>query len=134
MRATDILTSIAASIEASHPNNPQAVEDSPLIARVAGVFVERENSKRADLLVKGLDLLVSLQNQFDGVNKPDNNFTNTDGNLLLLTSQKRKQEIETAKKKLDKVNEALGQALNAAQFGALEKLVKSGGKDEKDSE
>lgn len=127
---TGILATIAAGIDAQNG----AVDNglSPLQNRVVSVFVEREVSRRADLLVKGFDLLTAQQKAHDQVNKPDTNFVSQDGSPLQLTSAKRTQEIAAAKKKLDRISEALGNALNAAQFDALDKLVKSGGKSEGD--
>lgn len=127
---TGVLATITAGIDAQNTGPEDGL--SPLQNRVVDVFVEREVSRRADLLVKGFDLLVSIQKTFDQVNKPDTNFTGQDGTPLQLMSAKRSQEIAAAKKKLDRVNDMLGQALNSAQFDGLDKLVKSGGKSEGD--
>lgn len=129
MRAQDILIATATGIAAASAL-PEGAQENELTNRVIRVFVDREVSKRADLLVKGVELVDKLQKEYDQINKPDQNFINADGSALLLTSQKRKQEIDSAKKKLDKTNEAVGQALNAANFEGLSKVLASGGKPE----
>lgn len=101
--------------------------------QVVQVFADREIKSRADRLVQGFDLLAKLTDTLKGVDKPDQKFfTDTGPNTspTLSYSEKRRGEIAKAKKTVDKATQAINAALTKADFGALDKLLKSGGKDE----
>lgn len=121
-----IAASIAAKISTS-----QSTGD--IANRVVDVFAEREIARRVKLLTDGFDKLTTVSKAYDDINKPDikqfadpNPSTPATG----VYSEKRRGEIAKAKKAVDKLTEAITQALTSANYDALEKVVKGGGKDE----
>jgi len=118
-----ILTRVQNGIDA-------AQAEGPLVDRVVDVFVEREVGRRADLLVKGFDKLVTLTKAHDDINKPDGAKAFSAPNTTPLPqtySEKRLSEISKARKAVEKLTTAVNTALTKADFAGLEKALKGGG-------
>lgn len=116
----------------------QTLSDGTLSNVVVDVFVKRENDRRVDLLVKAIDALAALNATFTGINKPDDvkfSSAENDAKPVEQYSPKRKQEIASAKKKIDELSSAISAALTSAAFDALDKALKKiGNKDAPASE
>lgn len=91
--------------------------------KVATVFAEREITRRVSIVVAGVEKLTAVTKSFDSINRPDAPFTTPEGAAVVFTSAKRTQEINAAKKKVEKVTAALTEALTAAKFESLEKVL-----------
>lgn len=106
---------------------------SPLAEAVAGVFADRENKRRVDLLVTGFEMLMAAEKDLKSINKPDVGMVTEEGtNRVAFFSDKRIGEVNKVKQKIDKLIQALNNAMEQANFDPLEKLVKN--KDGKQEE
>lgn len=129
---SDVQTSLPATervLSAVTAQIDEAQKNAKIEAAVVDVFASREIKRRTDLLVQGFDALSKLTTSYDQVNKPDTKFTDSEGKQVELTSAKRTQEQQAAKKKVDKLVTALTGALEKADFAALEKALKGGDKN-----
>lgn len=100
--------------------------DGSIQNAVVFTFVNRENTRRVDLLVKGFDELAKLAKNFDDINKPDQRMFSNDSPVSF-TSEKRRKEQEAALKKLNKLSAAIDNAFLNADYAGLEKALKGGG-------
>ena len=102
--------------------------DGTLVSRVVSVFVDRELDRRTKLLTQGLEKIEQATSLLKSVDKPDDTrFTITNGVQARYDtySQKRLQEIEKARKTLNKLEEVLVRAITHQEFDAFEKELKN---------
>lgn len=126
--STELQTRIDSTIKTAQDSG--AVTD-----RVVEAFSERELKRRTDLIVQGMDLLVSVAKAFTEINKTDQEyFTATEGKdtSVKTYSKKRIEEINKAKKTRDNVAKAVDKAITTANFEDLEKVLKNKGKPAED--
>ena len=102
--------------------------------RVKNTLVEAELSKRADMILKGLNKRDDAQKAINKI-KPDQQAFNADGSKATETFSKAKiDELNKAKQQLTNIDKALEEALSdTPNFEKLAKVVGGGGDKKEDN-
>lgn len=114
---TEISEKVSSLIKQAHANNVH-------VDRAANIIVERENERRTQLLVKALDTLVRLQDEYDKINKNNVKLVGENGPLEFM-DEKRISEINKAKKKVSDLTAAFERAVSQEDYNGLEKALNS---------
>lgn len=103
----------------------QIAEIAPKVEdKVVDVIVTRELSKRADGLVKALDVLSQLEKDVKKIGPDQKSFDETGKEISQTFSKGRLDERNKLQKRIDKTTGAINKALEKGEFGDVYNLGK----------
>ena len=88
-------------------------------AQVVEAFVKREVDKRADALVKVMDLLTATKRELNKCGPDNVAYDHTGAKTHESYSKKRIDEMDKLRKKIGKIEKALNKALENSDYGEL---------------
>lgn len=102
--------------------------------KVIETLVNQEVSRRSDLLLKSLEVRKAAQKELDKI-KPDIKYHDGDGKMVAEHySPAVSKSLKTAKEKLAKIDKAIGQAVNEANYDELAKVASGKVEEDKPAE
>lgn len=107
-------------------------------AKVTEIVIDKlanaEINRRVDMIAKAIGRLDTLKKEFKKINKPDTKYY-TDGKPVETMSEKRYQEIDKAKKAIERIESCVNTALEKNDEESYKKLSEAvGGGEQKEKQ